>query len=80
MYLVFKRAVQLRAEEPSYNKSLGSSTVAWPVKLQTRHIRFKGSAYFLESVILILKRNPLHSPKYVVLFYIFSLSYVLFDY
>lgn len=58
MYLVFKRAVQLRAEEPTYNKSLGSSTAAWPVKLQTRHIRFKGSAYFLKSVILIIKRNP----------------------
>lgn len=68
MYLVFKRTVQLRAEEPSYNKSLCSSTVAWPVKLQTRHIRFKGSAYFLKSVILTLKRNPLHLPKQTVLY------------
>lgn len=73
MYLVFKRAVQLRAEEPSYNKSLCSSTVAWPVKLQTRHIRFKGSAYSLQSVTLILKRNLLHLPKSVVL-YLFSHS------
>lgn len=79
MYLVFKRAVQLRAEEPSYNKSLCSSTVAWPVKLQTRHIRFKGSAYFLKSVILTLKKKTLfiYLNKW---FYIFPLSYVLFDY